>query len=397
MVLRINGANSGTAGGSAIYLFLNGGAHAIGNYSAITGSAYNSDFTLYTGGSSNLLFCMGGAEKARIDTNGKLLIGYTTSQNSAKLQVNGSQYINNSTSFVPSNTQVTNAASITAGSYGGGYVMVDGTYYLGMYSISGELWLGQGTSAGLTGKVNVGANDLKFFGAAQGNFQVNASNGYAAFSAVSSGTNNSYIFFSNGSGECNRIASDNTGSLAFYTGSSATLSFSIDGAMNAQNYGDQFTIGNGSDATTRQKRLHFQSNVRLLYFCLNSDNSFALWDQQVSANRWITDTSGNFTAAGNVTAYSDSRLKHDVQRITSALDTVMALRGVSFKWNRDKSPGIGFIAQEVEEVLPELVLSSGTVKSVAYGNVSAVLVEAIRELKSEMDDLRSQLGALKAR
>lgn len=75
----------------------------------------------------------------------------------------------------------------------------------------------------------------------------------------------------------------------------------------------------------------------------------------------------------------------------------MALRGVSFKWNRDKSPGIGFIAQEVEEVLPELVLSSGTVKSVAYGNVSAVLVEAIRELKSEMDDLRSQLGALKAR
>ena len=397
MVLRINGANSGTAGGSAIYLFLNGGAHAIGNLSAITGSAYNSDMTLYTGGSSNLLFYMGGVEKARMDSNGKLLIGFTSSQTTAKLQVSGTGYVNNGATFVPSNGQVTSAAMITSGSYGGGYVMVDGTYYLGMYSISGELWLGQGTSAGLNGKVSVGTNDLKFFGSAQSNIQTSAGNGYASFSMVSSGTNNSYIFFNNGSGERNRIVSDNTGSLSIYSGASANLSFSVDGLLNAQNYGDQFTIGNGSDATTRQKRLHFQSNVRTLYLCLNSDNSFALWDHQVLTNRWITDTSGNFTAAGNVTAYSDSRLKHDVQRITSALDTVMALRGVSFKWNRDKSPGIGFIAQEVEEVLPELVLSSGTVKSVAYGNVSAVLVEAIRELKSEMDDLRSQLGALKAR
>ena len=302
MVLRINGANSGTAGGSAVYLSLNGGAHAIGNYSAIAGGAYNSDFTLYTGSSSNLLFCMGGAEKARIDTNGKLLIGYTTSQNSAKLQVNGSQYINNSSSFVPSNTQVTNAASITSGSYGGGYVMVDGTYYLGMYSVSGELWLGLGTSAGLNGKVNVGANDLKFYGSAQGHVQSNAGNGYAAFSAVSSGINSAYIFFNNGSGERNRIVSDNNGALSIYSGASATMSFSVDGSLNAQNYGDQYIVGNSADATTRQKRLHFQSNIRTVYLCLNSDNSFNLWDQTGAMNRWTTDTSGNMVVTNTLSA-----------------------------------------------------------------------------------------------
>lgn len=302
MVLRINGANSGTSGGSAIYLGLNGWAHSIGNYSAIMGGAYNSDFMLYTGGSSNLLFYMGGAEKARIDTNGKLLVGYTTSQNSAKLQISGSQYVNNASAFVPSNTQVTGAASITSGSYGGGYVMVDGTYYLGMYSTSGVLWLGLGTSAGLNGKVSVDTNDLKFFGSAQSNVQTSAGNGYAAFSMVSSGTNNSYIFFSNGSGERNRIASDNAGSLAFYTGSSAALSFSMDGAMNAQNYGDQYTIGNSFDSTTRQKRSVFQSNIRTVYLCLNGDNSFNLWDQTGGMNRWTTDTSGNMTVTNTLSA-----------------------------------------------------------------------------------------------
>jgi hypothetical protein len=235
-----------------------------------------------------------------MDTNGKLLIGYTASQTAAKFQVNGSQYINNATSFVPSNTQVTNAASITAGYHGGGYVMVDGTYYLGMYSISGELWFGLGTSAGLNGKVNVGANDLRYYGAAQGTIQSNANNGYAAFSTLSSGINSSYIFFNNGSGERNRIVSDNNGALSVYSGASATLAFSIDNALNAQNYGDQYIVGNSSDATTRQKRLHFQSNIRTVYLCLNSDNSFNLWDQSVAMNRWTTDTAGNFTAYNNV-------------------------------------------------------------------------------------------------
>ena len=302
MVLRLNGANSGTAGGSAVYLSLNGGAHAIGNYSSVAGGAYNADLTLWAGGATNLLFYMGGAEKARMDTNGKLLVGYTASQNAAKLQVSGSQYINSASSFSPGNAQVTGAASTVAGTNGGGYVMVDGTYYLGMYSISGELWFGLGTSGGLNGKASIGTNDLKYFGSAQGNIQANAGNGYASFTAVSTGTNSAYIFFNNGSGERNRISSDNNGTLTLSSGSSTTVAFSVDSSLNAQNYGDQYVVGNSGDSTTRQKRLHFQSNIRTLYFCLNTDNTFNLWDQTAAKNRWTTDGFGNMVVTNNFSA-----------------------------------------------------------------------------------------------
>ena len=103
-----------------------------------------------------------------------------------------------------------------------------------------------------------------------------------------------------------------------------------------------------------------------------------------------------FTAIGNVTAYSDARLKHDVKTLGNALGTVQRLRGVSYKWNRDNSAGIGFIAQEVEKVCPELVLT-GQLKSIAYGNITAILVEAVKELRTEVLDLRLKLAAMKAR
>ena len=104
---------------------------------------------------------------------------------------------------------------------------------------------------------------------------------------------------------------------------------------------------------------------------------------------------GDFTARGNVTAYSDARLKHDVKTLDNALGTVQRLRGVSYKWNRDNSTGIGFIAQEVETVCPELVLN-GAHKSVAYGNVTAILVEAVKELRAEVEQLRAELDMLRA-
>ena len=104
---------------------------------------------------------------------------------------------------------------------------------------------------------------------------------------------------------------------------------------------------------------------------------------------------GNFTAAGNITAYSDARLKHDVQVIHGALDKVKALRGVTFKWNRDNSGGVGFIAQELEQVCPELVHNCADVKSVAYGNVTALLVEAVKELSAQITELKLEVARLR--
>ena len=106
-----------------------------------------------------------------------------------------------------------------------------------------------------------------------------------------------------------------------------------------------------------------------------------------NANRFSFDTAtGDFTATGDVTAFSDARLKDNVETIDNALDKVTAMRGVTF--DKDGKKGTGVIAQEIEEVLPEVVNNNGEYKSVAYGNIVGTLIEAIKELKAEIEELK---------
>ena len=120
-----------------------------------------------------------------------------------------------------------------------------------------------------------------------------------------------------------------------------------------------------------------------------ADNKLKI--QHYGAGSWVTETevdaSGNLVATGNVTAYSDARLKTDVDTIENALDKVTKLRGVSYTKVDTQERGIGVIAQEIEEVIPEVV-QDGAFKSVAYGNIVGVLIEAIKELKTEIDELK---------
>ena len=92
------------------------------------------------------------------------------------------------------------------------------------------------------------------------------------------------------------------------------------------------------------------------------------------------------TAGGDVTAFSDMRIKHDIQTIEGALAKVSDMRGVYFKRNNGE-PGTGVIAQEIENILPEVV-KDGEYKSVAYGNMVGILIEAIKELKAEVEKLK---------
>ena len=122
---------------------------------------------------------------------------------------------------------------------------------------------------------------------------------------------------------------------------------------------------------------------------LDTDNVFRLggWSNGTNVYRWQSDTAGNFTAAGNITAYSDARLKTNVTTIENALDKVSAMRGVSF--DKDGKRNIGVIAQEMKEVLPEVVLeNTDGYYSVAYGNIVGVLIEAVKELKAEIEVLK---------
>ena len=92
------------------------------------------------------------------------------------------------------------------------------------------------------------------------------------------------------------------------------------------------------------------------------------------------------TAGGDVTAFSDMRIKHDIETIEGALAKVSDMRGVYFKRNNGEA-GTGVIAQEVENILPEVV-KDGEYKSVAYGNMVGILIEAIKELKAEVEKLK---------
>ena len=100
---------------------------------------------------------------------------------------------------------------------------------------------------------------------------------------------------------------------------------------------------------------------------------------------------GNLTATGNVTAYSDINLKKEIEPIENALDKVLKINGVTFERTdlETQSRFAGVIAQEVEQVLPEVVSTDEQgFKSVAYGNLVGLLVEAIKEQQTQIDDLR---------
>ena len=103
------------------------------------------------------------------------------------------------------------------------------------------------------------------------------------------------------------------------------------------------------------------------------------------------DSSGNFTA-GTITAVdfnstSDINLKENIHTVGNALEITEQLRGVSFDWKKTGRSSYGVIAQELERVLPDLV-KDGEVKSVNYNGIIGVLIEAIKELKAEVEELK---------
>ena len=103
--------------------------------------------------------------------------------------------------------------------------------------------------------------------------------------------------------------------------------------------------------------------------------------------------SGTVNAA-NFNTTSDQTLKTNVETLSGSLDAVKSLRGVSFDWLENGGSEIGVIAQEVEAVLPNVVSTNDEgIKSVKYGNMVAVLIEAIKEQQAQIDELKAQLNS----
>jgi len=100
--------------------------------------------------------------------------------------------------------------------------------------------------------------------------------------------------------------------------------------------------------------------------------------------------SGDIYATGNVTAYSSAAAKADIVTITNPLDLVSKLRGVSFRWKDSGKLAQGLIYEEVAEVIPEVTSNHGGAVGIQYQNLVAVLIESVKALKAEIDELKGQ-------
>ena len=112
---------------------------------------------------------------------------------------------------------------------------------------------------------------------------------------------------------------------------------------------------------------------------------------------FIIYPNGNATLSGILTENSDSRLKKNIQTLSSPLEKITALRGVEFEWKdrENQSTQIGLVAQEVAKIFPELVqIDENGTHSVAYSHLVAPLIEAVKTQQTEIQTLRERVQKL---
>jgi hypothetical protein len=218
------------------------------------------------------------------------------------------------------------------------------------------------------------------------------------------GANNSYtnisttesVNFVNGSGisvsrSGNNITISNTASSYGYwqlggngsyttIGSTASVNFVGSGATSVSRSGNTITISS-TDTTGAS---YNQS--------LNTTNSVSFASMTLSGTLNVNGNSGgiSITAAADIAAYSDVRLKENFLLISDALEKIDQIAG--YTYNRKDDPNTrhaGVIAQEIQKVLPEAVREDEDgMLSVSYGNLTSLLIQAVKELKAEVEELK---------
>jgi hypothetical protein len=145
------------------------------------------------------------------------------------------------------------------------------------------------------------------------------------------------------------------------------------------------------DTDNRSSMIHCNSN--LFYILRGNGNNSVTWDNGPNNRHPMTLNleNGNVVFSGDVTAYSDSRLKKNINPIENALDKTLKLEGVSYERTDSDDKHIGLIAQKVKEVLPEVVNEDKDgYFTVSYGNIVGLLVEAIKELNAKVEKLENK-------
>jgi hypothetical protein len=151
-----------------------------------------------------------------------------------------------------------------------------------------------------------------------------------------------------------------------------------------------------------QQRLYYTTGGVTLF---KSPNGYTFRHSDNTAKVTI-DTSGNFWCAGDITAFSDARYKTELKKIEHAMEKVEQLNGYTFSRTDQDDVNkryMGVLAQEVEKVIPEVVTTQTLdenhkdFKAVAYGNMTALLIEAVKELNAKVNALEKELAFIKSK
>lgn len=135
------------------------------------------------------------------------------------------------------------------------------------------------------------------------------------------------------------------------------------------------------------------TNSDSYYPVLSTETSGSLASAYVSNTKLYYNPSSGQLNATNFNSLSDARSKENIQTLSDCLNTVSQMRGVSFNWKDSGQKSIGVIAQELETVLPEAVHTGESgIKTVSYGLIIGVLIEAIKEQQIQIDELKSLLN-----
>jgi hypothetical protein len=149
-------------------------------------------------------------------------------------------------------------------------------------------------------------------------------------------------------------------------------------------------VNRTGDTTARQIELRIAGTARG-FIGANATNAFQVFLADGTTSALTIDTSSNLVATGNVSAFSDARVKKNIAPIYAGLHKVGRMKGVRYQRVDTDVWRVGLIAQELREVVPEAVLENDEgMLSISYGDLVGVLVEAIKELKARVETLESR-------
>ena len=172
-------------------------------------------------------------------------------------------------------------------------------------------------------------------------------------------------------------------------GTGLTLSSSgiIAGVVTATSF-----VGNGSGLTGAGSTVFNDTTTNQEFFPLFTNiTSGTITASGISTSKLTYNPSSGEVTAVDFNSTSDFNLKTNIHTVNNALEIVDNLRGVSFEWKENGNKSYGVIAQELEKALPELVRGDDP-KTVSYNGIIGVLIEAIKELRDEVQQLKSEIN-----